>query len=119
MLAWKVAWKAGIATFTTVLSINAMLEARIVAARIHGCASFLQAASVLPERTASSSHGVFIQLWMRQPACEFRRYRPTEDIPPAVHQLALRFTPSIFTNSFAMPFLSAPFHRLGLPAFRR
>src|SRR5258708_34967580 len=35
-LAWKALWNFGAATLTTVLSMKAMLEPRIVAARIHG-----------------------------------------------------------------------------------
>src|SRR5437660_8695524 len=52
---------AGRATLTTVLSINAMLEARIVAVRIHGPASSVQGtvATVEPV-TADSSQGAFM-----------------------------------------------------------
>jgi hypothetical protein len=41
--------------------MKAMLEARMVATNIHGCASFLHGSSVLPERIAVSSQGVFIR----------------------------------------------------------
>jgi len=41
-----------------------MLEARIVAANIHGCAFSGHGASELPERIVTSSQGVFIELWM-------------------------------------------------------
>src|SRR6266481_2128020 len=40
--AWKDVSSAGTATLTTVLSTNAMLEPRIVAARIHGCFALTQ-----------------------------------------------------------------------------
>ena len=44
---------AGRATFTTVLSINAMLDARIAAARIHGSASFAHGLTVCPDSIAA------------------------------------------------------------------
>src|SRR5262245_7405428 len=71
MFAWKLAWRAGIATLTIVLSMNAMLEARMVAARIHGCAALAQGAPSLPERRTTSSQGVFTHLWMRRPCTKF------------------------------------------------
>src|SRR5579863_9353424 len=43
-----------------VLSINARLEPRMVAARIHGAACCVQAVEAAPERRAVSSQGVFI-----------------------------------------------------------
>src|SRR5437764_3803533 len=61
---------AGNATLTTVLSMKAMLEARIVAVRIHGLDSSPQGCVVVAALTAISSHGVFTvvfsrYLWMR------------------------------------------------------
>jgi hypothetical protein len=53
----QVCLKAGRATLTTVLSINALLEARIVTTRIQGPASVLHGAPALPDRIAASSHG--------------------------------------------------------------
>jgi hypothetical protein len=52
----KLDWRAGNATFTIVLSMKAMLEARIAAARIHfPAAGGVEAEG--PDRMASSSHG--------------------------------------------------------------
>ncbi len=48
------------ATLTTVLSMKAMLEARIVAVRIHGPASGLHGAATLPDRMRVSSQGALI-----------------------------------------------------------
>jgi hypothetical protein len=44
--------------------MKAMLEARIVAANIQGCAFSGQGSCEFPERIAASSQGVFIELWM-------------------------------------------------------
>jgi hypothetical protein len=55
-----VLWNLGAATLTIVLAINATLDPRIVAARIHGPAFSAQASPALPERTTISSHGVFM-----------------------------------------------------------
>jgi hypothetical protein len=60
-VALKVACRAGSATFTTVLSMNAMLVPRIAAARIHGPDCGAQGVSVAPERMADSSQGGFMQ----------------------------------------------------------
>jgi len=48
------------ATLTTVLSMKAMLEARIVAVRIHGPASGLHGAATLADRMRVSSQGALI-----------------------------------------------------------
>src|ERR1700731_2182051 len=56
-LAWKLFCRAGNATLTTVLSIKAMLEARIVADRIHGAACCVHGASALGDWTTASSQG--------------------------------------------------------------
>src|SRR5258706_8892282 len=57
MLAFNSFCSAGNATFTTVPSINAMLEAITVAARIHGAARRVQIAVGGVARTAPSSQG--------------------------------------------------------------
>src|SRR3984893_14793111 len=58
-------WSAGSATLTTVLSIKAMLEPRIVTARIHGPASDVQGTVAYPDSIAASSHGGFIIAFFR------------------------------------------------------
>src|SRR5438874_12276826 len=57
MVAFRFACSAGNATFTTVLSINAMLEARVVATRTQRPARFEQGAAVGAERITLSSQG--------------------------------------------------------------
>src|SRR5579862_797175 len=59
--AWRLVCSAGRATFTTVLSMNAMLEARMVAARIQGLACAVEGAPTIPNRIAASSHGGFMK----------------------------------------------------------
>src|SRR5271155_2567879 len=53
-------WRAGNATFTIVLSMKAMLDARIAAARIHVPAAGWPGATEGPDRIASSSQGGLI-----------------------------------------------------------
>src|ERR1700679_2669459 len=50
-------WRAGNATFTIVLSMKAMLDARMAAARIHVPAAGGLSAAEGPDRMASSSQG--------------------------------------------------------------
>src|SRR5690349_4288116 len=86
MFAWKVLWSMGIATLTTVESMNAILDPRIVAARIQGCAASQQGAAVRPERIAASSQGAFIAVWMQpaeSPALKLANLQVREEIPPA------------------------------------
>src|SRR6266576_441386 len=72
-VALKLACRAGRATLTTVLSMNAMLLPRMVAARIHGSAFDAQGVSVDAERRTASSQGGFMQqLRMRWPWGRFR-----------------------------------------------
>src|SRR3954447_6790881 len=63
-VAWRLDWSAGSATLTTVLSMNAMLEPRMVAARIQGPASGRQGARSRPVRMMASSQGGRIGVWM-------------------------------------------------------
>src|SRR5882724_11843786 len=65
-LAWKALWNFGAATLTTVPSIKAMLEPRIVAARIHGPEFSAQRVPGLPERMEISSQGAFMQVLSSQ-----------------------------------------------------
>src|ERR1700720_4372541 len=58
MFAWNAFCSVGMATLTTVLSMKAILEARIVAVRIHGPASGLHGAAALPDRMGVPSQGV-------------------------------------------------------------
>src|SRR5579863_2690159 len=60
-VALKLACIAGRATFTTVLSMNAMLEPRIVAARTHGFALSSHPPPRLPDRKVTTSQGVLIE----------------------------------------------------------
>jgi len=53
------ALKSGAATLTMVPSINAILEAKIVAASIHGPAFAVHGALAVPDVIDISSHGVF------------------------------------------------------------
>src|SRR5437762_9359742 len=52
---------AGSATLTTVLSMNAMLDPRIVAARIQTLACSAHGISSPPDRSTASSQGVLMQ----------------------------------------------------------
>jgi hypothetical protein len=56
-VAFKFLCSAGNATFTTVLSINAILEARVVATSTQRPAGFEQGARAGRERITVSSHG--------------------------------------------------------------
>src|SRR5712671_6777204 len=58
---WKVAWIAGRATFTTVLSMKAMLEPRIVATSIQVLALAAHGTPASVVRFTTSSHGVLIK----------------------------------------------------------
>src|SRR5216684_448821 len=60
-VAWKVAWIAGRATFTTVLSMKAMLEPRIVATSIHVLALAAHGTPASVVRFTTSSHGVLMK----------------------------------------------------------
>src|SRR5213596_1797915 len=57
IVAFRFACRAGNATFTTVPSMNAMLEARVVAASTQRPARFEQGAAAGRERITLSSHG--------------------------------------------------------------
>jgi hypothetical protein len=57
MVAFRFACNAGNATFMTVLSINAMLEARVVVTSTQRPARFEQGAAAGAERITLSSHG--------------------------------------------------------------
>src|SRR4051812_42355419 len=61
-VAFRLACSAGKATLTTVPSMNAMLEPRIVAARIQGPEVLGQGAAALPDRMTPSSHGCLAML---------------------------------------------------------
>ena len=65
-------WKAGSATFTIVLSINAILEPRIAAARIHLPELGGRDTAVGLDWIASSSQGAFIIAMMIGVAWEVR-----------------------------------------------
>src|SRR5262249_42120996 len=56
-VALRFSCNAGIATLTTVPSINAMLEPRIVAARIHGASALVQGRTEGPDKMEPSSQG--------------------------------------------------------------
>src|SRR5258708_29030740 len=56
-VAWRLAWSAGKATLTTVLSINAMLDPRIVAASTQRPACAVHGTPAFPDRAAASSDG--------------------------------------------------------------
>lgn len=58
MVALNARWSCGSATFTTVPSTKTMLEASIVAARIHRSARAAHGAPAAIERITASSHGV-------------------------------------------------------------
>src|SRR5207253_10394741 len=64
MLAFRFVCSAGNATFTTVLSINAMLEARVVATSTQRPASFEQGALAKRERITLSLQGSWIDVSM-------------------------------------------------------
>src|ERR1700679_2414912 len=61
-LAWRPVCNAGRATLTTVPSIKAMLEPKIVAARIHRPVLGADGTAAFGDRTAPSSHGGFMRL---------------------------------------------------------
>src|ERR1700730_11715673 len=60
-VAWKLAWIAGRATFTTVLSMKAMLEPRIVAASIQVLALAAHGTPAPVDRITTSSQGVLMK----------------------------------------------------------
>jgi hypothetical protein len=60
-VAWKLDWSAGRATLTTVPSIKAMLEPRMVAASTQGPAFALHGAPAFRDRMTPSSHGGFME----------------------------------------------------------
>src|SRR6266480_218446 len=64
MLAFRFVCSAGNATFTTVLSIKAMLEARVVATSTQRPASFEQGALAKRERITLSLQGSWINVSM-------------------------------------------------------
>src|SRR6266699_3373841 len=61
-VAWRIAWSVGRATLTTVLSIKAMLEPRIVAARTQRPDCALQGTTAFTDRTTASSHGGLMEI---------------------------------------------------------
>src|SRR4029453_7345259 len=64
IVAFKLVCSAGNATFTTVLSIKAILEARVVATRTQRPASFEQGALAKRERITLSLQGSWIDVSM-------------------------------------------------------
>src|SRR6185295_5729323 len=56
-VAFRFACNAGSETLTTVPSMKAMLEPRIVAARTHGSARFMHGDEAAPDLITPSSHG--------------------------------------------------------------
>src|SRR5947207_150350 len=86
MLAFRFVCSAGNATFTTVLSIKAMLEARVVATSTQRPASFEQGALAKRERITLSLQGSWIDVSMTaifhfsggrsREQCAFRIVRP-------------------------------------------
>src|SRR5260370_18764152 len=62
----RLLWRAGRATFTTVLSMKAMLDPRIVTTRIHGSAAFAQSARGLPDSITAWSQGGFIDSFAKK-----------------------------------------------------
>src|ERR1700719_3867780 len=60
-VAWRLVWSAGRATLTTVLSIKAILEPRIVAARPQRPAVPAHGTSAVTDRTTVSSHAGFMK----------------------------------------------------------
>jgi hypothetical protein len=65
IVAFKFVCIAGSATFTTVLSINAILEARVVATSTQRPARFEQGALARRERIRLSSQGSWIDVSMK------------------------------------------------------
>src|ERR1700674_6024185 len=59
---WRLVWSAGNATLTTVLSMKAMLEPRIVAARIQRSACAVHGAPISADRSIASSQGGFMKV---------------------------------------------------------
>src|SRR6516225_8335811 len=82
-LAWKVVCNVGTATLTTVLSMNAMLEPRIVAARIQGPLVAVRGTHNRPNAITLWSHGVLTKIRM---PCSTERVRTgvnmTSLVPP-------------------------------------
>ena len=64
MVAFRFVWSAGNATFTTVPSMNAMLEARVVAASTHGPKDLGQGAVAGRERIMLASQGSWMNAGM-------------------------------------------------------
>lgn len=65
-------WSTGSATFTTVPSMNVMLDPRMVAARTQGAARFEHGASAGPARITASSH-VALAMVVKLLLCRFPR----------------------------------------------
>src|SRR5215472_6660687 len=79
-LAWNVACNVGTATLTTVLSMNAMLEPRIVAARIQGPVVAVRGAHTRPNAITPSSHGVLTHIRMPYSTDPVRTAVPTTSL---------------------------------------
>ena len=64
IVAWSSRWSAGSTTLTTVPSMNAMLDPRIVAASTHGAAARPQGEEAPAARACASSQGARTKLDM-------------------------------------------------------
>src|ERR1700719_91478 len=73
MLALRSFCIAGSATLTTVLLMNAMLEAMTMAARIHGAACRVQMAVEAVARTTPSSQGICVTVVIGNPLDSYSR----------------------------------------------
>jgi hypothetical protein len=73
--------------------MKAMLEPRIVAARIHTLDSGVHGTAVSADRMTASSHGILIEVWMllRSPAIA----KPTARVLPSLAAPSLRPVASI------------------------
>src|SRR5579871_5587343 len=80
--------RAGSATLTTVPSTNAMLDARIVAARIHGSARRAHGAGCFATAAAAS-----LSQGGRTAVAKGGHLQPTSCAIPAGHKLPLSLTP--------------------------
>src|SRR5579863_697871 len=69
-VAFRLDWRAGSATFTTVLSMKAMLVPRIAAVRIQAPVAGLQGTVAGRERIAASSQGGFMNFYDDQASGE-------------------------------------------------
>src|SRR5271169_2412455 len=85
-----------------VLSIKAMLEARMVAARTHGPARAEQGAPAIADRTTASSHGGFMK------SVDALSQRQGSKIIPADENLLITPARSGFTSSLRLSFFRLP-----------